>query len=160
MDYYDQIAEGYNNLHEEEQKKKLSIIKEHLHPKKEDKLLDVGCGTGISSDWPCKVVGIDPSQELLKQNPHPHKLAAAENIPFPDNSFEYIISLTAIQNFNDIEKGLKEIKRVSKQDAELALTFLRKSAKRDIILELIQDIFSDKNMMVLEEDKDVIVLLL
>ena len=50
-EYYDKIAKGYNELHAEEQKKKLAIIKKYIQPEKSDLLLDVGCGTGVSSDW-------------------------------------------------------------------------------------------------------------
>ena len=49
--YYDNISKSYNQLYGEEQKKKLDIIKDCVHVKKSYKLLDVGCGTGISSDF-------------------------------------------------------------------------------------------------------------
>lgn len=115
MDYYNETASGYNELHGEEQRTKLGIIKENTQIKNEDLLLDVGCGTGLSSDFDCLVVGIDPSLELLKQNKKAIKIqAAGENIPFKDGSFDVVVSLTSLHNFNDIEKGMDEIKRVGK----------------------------------------------
>ena len=68
MCYYNKISKGYNELYKEEQLKKLGIIKNNIKIKNGDLLLDVGCGTGLSSDFGCKVIGIDNSLELLKLN--------------------------------------------------------------------------------------------
>ncbi|MCX8147449.1 MAG: class I SAM-dependent methyltransferase [Candidatus Woesearchaeota archaeon] len=156
MDYYDQISEGYEELHKEEQEKKLNLIKKHLQASPYEKLLDVGCGTGITSQWGCNVTGVDPSKKLLekaKQKGIKTVLAEAENMPFRDNEFDIVISVTAIQNFNDIEKGLKEIKRVGK--GRFVLTFLKKSEKRDFILNTIRKLFKIEKEI--EEDKDIII---
>ena len=162
MGYYNEIAEGYNELHGEEQLKKLKLIKEKLGEQgieitSDIKLLDVGCGTGISTDfWDCDATGIDPSEELLNQNKGKKlKLiqAAAEDMPFEDNSFDIVVSITAIQNFDDIEKGLKEIKRVGR--GYFVLSFLKKSDKADMIKGLIENLFEIKEAV--EEEKDLII---
>ena len=49
MDYYSSIAKGYDELHKEEQLKKLQIIAKHIKPK--GLLLDIGAGTGISTSF-------------------------------------------------------------------------------------------------------------
>jgi len=160
MDYYDEISEGYNELHEEEQLKKINIIKRYLKVNKADKLLDVGCGTGISTKpWNCQRYGIDPSEKLLEKarlekckEKIEYKLAPAERIPYPNDFFHVVISITAIQNFQDIEKGLKEIKRVGKN--RFVLSFLKKSPKKDFIIDLIKKYFKIKK--VIEEDKDLV----
>jgi len=36
MNYYDEIAQGYEELHKEEQEKKIAIIKEEITINKED----------------------------------------------------------------------------------------------------------------------------
>ena len=46
---YNHIAKSYNELHKEEQIKKLDIIKKNI--KIISPLLDVGCGTGISTNY-------------------------------------------------------------------------------------------------------------
>jgi len=159
MNYYDEIAQGYEELHKEEQEKKIAIIKEEITINKEDKLLDVGCGTGLTTrPWQCKRFGIDPSKKLLekaiqKDKEGTYKLAPAENLPFKDNNFDIVISITAIQNFTDIEKGLKEIKRVGKD--KFVLTFLKKSSKKEKIESLINSIFQPIYKRV-EEEKDII----
>lgn len=161
MNYYDEISEGYEELHKEEQEKKISLIKTKFQPKKEETLLDVGCGTGLTTrPWECKRFGIDPSKKLLEKAKQAdpegeYKLAPAENIPFEDNFFDIVISITAIQNFNDIEKGLNEIKRVGK--GKFILTFLKKSNKSKQIEFLINKIFSPKERI--EEEKDIIFLI-
>lgn len=162
MGYYDEIAGSYDELYREEQLKKLELIKKKLaehgfEVTKGTKLLDVGCGTGISTDfWDCDATGIDHSAGLLDQNKEKKSRliqAAAETIPFPDNSFDIVISITAIQNFNDIEKGLQEIKRVG--TGEYVLSYLKKSKKAKMIKGLIERIFNVKE--VIEEEKDWVV---
>ena len=157
--YYDEIAQGYEELHKEEQLKKIELIKKHLKVNSEDKLLDVGCGTGLTTEpWECKRWGIDPSKKLLEKARQKDKIeykqAPAENIPYPDNFFDVVISITAIQNFNDIDKGLEEIKRVGKD--RFVLSFLKKSSKRNLIEKRIKELFNVKE--IIEEDKDIIFL--
>tara|TARA_Y100000310_G_scaffold309481_1_gene353614 strand:+ start:562 stop:1053 length:492 start_codon:yes stop_codon:yes gene_type:complete len=156
-DYYDEIATGYEELHKEEQEKKIEIIKLHLNVDSEDKLLDVGCGTGLTTEqWECKRYGIDPSKKLLERarqkDKIEYKLAPAEKLPYPDKFFDIVISVTAIQNFSDISKGLNEIKRVCKN--KVVLSFLKKSSQKDVISEKIEELFKIKE--VIEEEKDLI----
>jgi len=66
MDFYRLIAKRYDELYGDEQSMKYNIIKENLEIKNSDLMLDVGCGTG--HNFNCKVVGMDPSTELLQQN--------------------------------------------------------------------------------------------
>ena len=157
MNYYDSISKGYEELHEEEQLKKIEIIKKILKVNRKDKLLDVGCGTGLTTKpWQCKRYGIDPSKKLLQRardkESITYKQAQAEAIPYKDNYFDIVISVTAVQNFSDIEQGLKEIKRVGK--TTFVLTFLKKSSKKDLIETLIKKHF--KNLKKIEESKDII----
>ncbi len=155
MAYYDEIAGGYEELHKEEQQKKLEIAKKYIHPKKEDWLLDVGCGSGLSSMWECNVIGIDPCFELLKRNKKEKVAGVAEKMPFRGKTFDFVVSLTALQNFNNIEEGLKEIKRVGK--GVFAVSFLKKSEKKDAITEMIKKHFNVKDAV--EEEKDIVMIL-
>ena len=152
MGYYDKIAQGYNGLYKEEQRKKLSIIKKNIKINKYTKILDVGCGTGISSDFNCYVVGVDPSIELLRQNANNKILGFAENLPFKDGSFDYVISITSMHNFKNVKKSINEIKRVGKD--YFVFSVLKKSKKFGFIQKLIQKSF--KVRQVVEEDKDAV----
>ena len=150
MNFYKLIAKGYNGLYEEEQKIKLDIIEENLDIKNNDLLLDVGCGTGISSRFNCEVVGIDPSAELLQQNNIIEYLsskirARAELMPFKDNIFDKVISVTSIHNFNNIKQGIKEIKRVGKKD--FAFSILKKSKFFNEIEKEINENFNIKKII-------------
>ena len=161
MTYYDDIAQGYDELHKEEQLKKLDIIKQLDLIEPTDVLLDVGCGTAFSLDYfdTKEAVGIDPAAKLVEQYDGPHKVLVgpAEYLPFEDRSFDVVISLTAIQNFDDIKKGLLEIKRVGKE--RFVLTYLKKSSKADTIELCLKEIFSDFEILVYEEEKDMIFLI-
>ena len=143
MTYYDEIAEGYEELHGEEQQRKIKLIKAelkkmHWNIKKEDTLLDVACGTGLTTaPWQCKRTGIDPAKKLLEKakKKYPEIVwmqGVAEQLSFPDTSFDWIISITALQNFDDPEKALLEMKRTGK--GKFIISFLKKSDKREISL--------------------------
>ena len=64
MSYYNEISEGYGELHKEEQLKKIKIIKENLDVR--GRVLDIGCGPYFG-DFDGFVVGLDNSFELLKK---------------------------------------------------------------------------------------------
>lgn len=162
MGYYDTIASGYDELHGEEQRAKIAVIKEHVSIPQDASLLDVGCGTGISTScWSVNdATGIDPSSGLLaiakEKYPHPSFIQGnAETLPFPDKHFDWVVSLTAIQNFTNARAGLREIKRVGKKT--FILSILKKSTID--IKPLIDDIFSELDIQEIHQDKDTIYLI-
>ena len=167
MKYYDTIAKGYNELYREEQLAKLELIREYLDrtnqlPDESKFILDVGCGTGVTSKvLKGRIIGIDPSIELLKQAQNTERMrgnciqAVAEYLPFKDNLFELTVSITAVQNFDDLELGLREIKRVSRD--LMIITVPLKSPKLEQIRQFIEDKFTVQE--ILEEEKDLIYLI-
>lgn len=152
--WYSSIAKSYNELYGEEQKKKTEIILENFKLNQEDLLLDIGCGTGISTkEFDCRKIGLEPEFKLLKQADFPVVCGVAENLPFKNKSFDVIISLTAIHNFKDFNSALKEIKRTGKRD--LVVSVLKKAIQKDKIISSIEKNFKVKKKV--NEEKDVII---
>ncbi len=152
MNYYNKIAKGYNELHEEEQKNKLEIIKKHLKPK--GLILDIGAGTGLSAKYFKNIILLDPSKEMLKRAKGKKVIAKAEKIPFPDKTFDAIISVTVLHH-TDIRKAVKEIKRVSKPNCRYAFTILKKSKNYNKVEEELKKNFELKEI---DEEKDTILI--
>jgi ubiquinone/menaquinone biosynthesis C-methylase UbiE len=82
--------------------------------------------------------------------------ANAENLPFPDKSFNTVISVTAFHNFKNMEKALKEIIRVSKNN-NIAKKFLKISKKLAYFRKLLKKYF--KNFIEIDSEKDIIFLI-
>jgi ubiquinone/menaquinone biosynthesis C-methylase UbiE len=90
------------------------------------RILDVGCGKGfllkdlLLENKNLNVFGLDISQYAINNSEEEVfgriHLGTAESLPFPDNSFDFVISLNTIHNFkrNNAIKAVKEIERVSK----------------------------------------------
>jgi demethylmenaquinone methyltransferase / 2-methoxy-6-polyprenyl-1,4-benzoquinol methylase len=97
---------------------------------KPDTILDIATGTGdlailLSQTTANKIIGLDISEGMLNvgrkkvtdrdlNNKIELVLGDSENIPYPDNHFDAITVSYGIRNFEDLEKGLKEILRVLK----------------------------------------------
>lgn len=163
--YYDSIAPSYNELYGLEQKEKLEAVasllsRNNIKLSPDSKLLDVGCGTGIGQQFfeekfMVDSFGIDPSEGLLKQDNYQCLLAGAEEMPFEDSEFDIVISITALQNFDDISLGLREIRRVGKE--LFVITFLKGSSRLSEMKKAIKENFSVIDSS--EEGKDIIYIL-
>jgi len=106
---------------------KAALIASELTINPDDLLLDVGCGDGKAlAAFDCKKIGIDPSIALLKQADIPVVQGIAEKLPFPDNTFDIVVSLTAIHHC-DVDRALDEMKRVAKRD--IIVSVLKTSEK-------------------------------
>ncbi|MDB4062175.1 bifunctional demethylmenaquinone methyltransferase/2-methoxy-6-polyprenyl-1,4-benzoquinol methylase UbiE [Vicingaceae bacterium] len=117
------LSIGIDKLWRKKAVKILSIIQPKV-------ILDVATGTGdfaieSLSLKPTQVVGIDISQGMLdkgiikiKKNGQEDiielKYGDSEDIPFEDNYFDAITVAFGVRNFEDLEKGLSEMKRVLK----------------------------------------------
>lgn len=144
---YNKIAKSYNELHKQEQLNKVNIIIKLLNIKNE-KVLDVGCGTAFYSNLIKNYTGIDPSKEMLKQSKAKTILGKGENLPFKDNEFNTVISISAIHNFDNPINGIKEIKRVAKN--KIAISVFKRAKNFQIIKNQLKDFKQ------FEEDKDII----
>ena len=87
-------------------------------------LLDIGTGTGIFAEafamHKIQVTGIDPNIELLEIArailPEAQFIKGiAEDIPFPDESFDLVILIHVLHETDDMFKALTEAKRVARK---------------------------------------------
>ena len=86
------------------------------------RVLDVGCGTGdyaeIVRDKRCQYVGADYAPAMVRQAHHRQPpsarfiVAAGEQLPFADDSFDLVLGLGFIAYFADPAPALAEIRRV------------------------------------------------
>lgn len=160
--YYDSIAPGYDNLYGEEQRKKLELIKNQIRISSNINILDIGCGSGISSNFDCNVIGIDPSKNLIKiaqsndKNPnHLYFVGKCENLSefnFSNKQFDIIISISAIHHVNDLELFIPELKRIGKK---FIFSVLNRISNKENIINIISNNFNITKTI--EEDKDIII---
>jgi demethylmenaquinone methyltransferase/2-methoxy-6-polyprenyl-1,4-benzoquinol methylase len=132
MNYYSAIAKGYNPLYIDEQVKKFENAKGLINDK--SLILDLGCGTGFITEKLGNAVGIDYSIEMLKLCPENLRVACADasNLPFRDESFDCVFSLTVMQDINNIKSAIAEIKRVLKPNGKIILSVLNKKRIKKI----------------------------
>lgn len=93
-------------------------------------VLDAGCGTGWFSagaaNRGANVTSMDVGPELLKQVAKKCKskrvIGSILEMPFKNNSFDFIISSEVIEHVTDQQKAISEIHRVLKPNGILVLT--------------------------------------
>lgn len=106
-----------------------------------DRVLDVGCGTGIVARRAAPVVapdgtvvGLDPNDGMLavaRTASHGEgeaiewRRGEAANLPFPDGSFDVVLSQQVLQFVTDPPIVLREMRRVLDPDGRLGLAVWR-----------------------------------
>ena len=114
-------------------KKAIKLLGE-VEPKQ---ILDVATGTGdvaimTLSLNPDKVIGADISAGMLEVGREKLKtkkiqdkieliLADSENLPFEENKFDGVIVAFGVRNFENLEKGLSEMLRVTREGGKIVV---------------------------------------
>jgi len=139
---FDRIASKYDflnhflsmNIDKIWRKKSIQLLK----PANPDLILDVATGTGdfafeiYKHLKPEKIIGIDISEGMLKVGEEKIKKKGlssiiefqkgdSENLNFPENYFDAVTVAFGVRNFENLEKGLSEMKRVLKPSGELII---------------------------------------
>lgn len=111
---YNQLADQYINYRRPDPRIASRILY-HVNGAKE--ALNVGAGIGSYEPEICNVVAIEPSYEMIKQRKNSKATliqGIAENLPFKDNSFDISMGILTIHHWLNIESGLKEMLRVTR----------------------------------------------
>lgn len=111
-----------------------------------DRVLDVGCGKAfllyeLTQAVPgLEVAGIDISQygvENAKEEVRDKlKVGCCTSLPFEDNSFDLVISLTTFHNLtiDQLEKAVKEVERVGKGNKWISVESYRNDREKTNLL--------------------------
>ncbi len=111
------------------------LLLEMLSPQTDEFILDIGCGTGLFSmdvlSSGARIVGLDISHPMLVRAAHKttdHQFACVVgdmvSLPFPDESFDKVFSMTAIEFVADAEQAVAELNRVVRRGGTVVLTSL------------------------------------
>jgi SAM-dependent methyltransferase len=91
----------------------------------EKRVLDIGCGPRGSLEWATEAterVGLDPLVDRYRAlGIDAHEMtyidASAENIPFPNDHFDIVTALNALDHVDDVDAAVREITRVARPGA-------------------------------------------
>lgn len=99
-------------------------------------VLDAGCGEGVLSWYLAERGAVVTAMDISKPNLENAEAflkkkgvlgrvrlvrGDAENLPFPDASFDWVVSSHVLEHLPDFDRGLSEIRRVTKRRAVVAL---------------------------------------
>jgi ubiquinone/menaquinone biosynthesis C-methylase UbiE len=111
------------------------LILDLLKPKQGEIILDAGCGTGVFTidilSPGSQVVGLDISLPMLIRAGNKLKefhfqmvLADVLNLPFPQSSFDKVVSVTALEFIEDAKDAVGELFRVTKKGGWIVVATL------------------------------------
>jgi SAM-dependent methyltransferase len=109
----------------------IKLILDLLAPERGQRILDIGCGTGISLapllDKGLSLTGIDPSPYMLDlahkrlgEKVDLHR-GAAEDLPFDDNSFDAALLFTSLEFTDRPAKAIEEACRVARNQVVIGV---------------------------------------
>jgi 2-polyprenyl-3-methyl-5-hydroxy-6-metoxy-1,4-benzoquinol methylase len=133
MFFYESFADDFDSkMNMYDTNKRLEVVYNELLPGdlKGKKLLDAGCGTGWFSKWACDrnadVTSMDLGEKLLarvaQKCSSTRVVGSILEIPFPDNTFDIVVSSEVIEHVPDPYKAMQELYRVLKPGGTMVLT--------------------------------------
>jgi ubiquinone/menaquinone biosynthesis C-methylase UbiE len=163
MKQYDRSAHVYDAQYSEEQQTKIKTALTEVRFRKTDTVIDVGCGTGQLLPHVSKsvklVVCVDISRNLIAQSQaraeHNKQVALlrvdADHLPFRPHKFDIAFAITLLQNMPRPSQTLNEIKRITKKDANLIVTGLKKTFNQQQFTRLLRTARLEINSLKMDE---------
>lgn len=113
----------------------VELILDLLKPRRGEVILDAGCGTGVFTTdilaSGSRVVGLDISLPMLKQaekklNGLSFQIVLGNmlHLPFPEGSFDKVVSVTALEFIEDAKEAAKELSRVARKGGIIVVATL------------------------------------
>jgi len=109
----------------------IKLISSLIRPMPGKRLLDIGCGTGLSLepfvDLDMSLTGIDPSAYMLDKAAERlgHRVdlhrGAAEDLPFDDNTFDTALLFFSLEFSNRPAKAIEEACRVAREQVVIGV---------------------------------------
>jgi ubiquinone/menaquinone biosynthesis C-methylase UbiE len=111
------------------------LLLDMLGPNQGEIILDVGCGTGVFTldilSFGSRVIGLDISRPMVLRACHKAKkypfsgiVGDMMSLPFADDSFDKVVSMTAIEFVKDAQRAVKELFRVTRRGGRIVVTTL------------------------------------
>ncbi len=111
------------------------LLLDFLRPKSDEIILDAGCGTGVFTldilSFDTHVIGVDLSPPMLSRATQKTKryhfqavLADISSLPFPENTFDKVVSVTALEFIEDGKRAMEELFRVTKKGGRMVVATL------------------------------------
>jgi ubiquinone/menaquinone biosynthesis C-methylase UbiE len=130
MTLYNSIGEGYNATRQADERIVAKLIS-LLDLPTGSKIADIGAGTGNYSkaiaEAGYQVIAIEPSQVMQSQQQSHLDVswitASAEQIPLADNVVDAAMIVLALHHFDDLDAGLREIRRITKSGKIVIFAF-------------------------------------
>ena len=106
-----------------------SLLDDNLTKKTGLKILDIGCGTGLTMNFLApygEVTGLDVSEDALEfcrqRGLNNVTLGSADELPFDDNTFDLVFALDVLEHVENDYKAVQEIERVCKPNGLVLAT--------------------------------------
>ncbi|MFD8882844.1 class I SAM-dependent methyltransferase [Streptomyces erythrochromogenes] len=143
---FDKIASNFATSEVHRSSPTIDALHETLGPQTGRALCDVACGAGhlalsFAAQGPARLVGVDPAPSMLEEfralaDDRGAKVEAVEafagELPFPDGSFDLVMSRLAPHHFPDLAAAVADMARLLRPGGQLAVIDLEGHEDQEI----------------------------
>lgn len=128
--------------------KRLEMVASLIRADRHERLLDIGCGSGIflkELNTLCHhltAIDLHRKMHLVQQMIQKEGIKAdlcegsVTHLPFASSAFDCVVSVSVLEHVRDLERAFSEIDRVSRKGAKIILGFPVKNVITDCVLKL------------------------